>query len=315
MCIYSRGLVSVLGVFAVVLSSSLKASPALFDSVVRIVATNPEKQSSKRGAGVAIENGYILSALHVVDGCQDIEVIMGDGDNSVAYDGELVAKDELIDVCLIKIRGDSGMLVKLPAVKFCDQFPIQAGTRVYAIGNPMGFTRTVTEGIVSASGKNKGNNYILTDALIKEGNSGGPLVDQQGQLLGVVTSTMETGTQTQPIKLDPTRPMGYVVSVQDLKDFIANQGKPSNGVLGINGNTVKTGLSSSQAEEGFQVTKVLRPCGLERMDIIMMIEDTQVSTFQDVVRIVRPRVHGDTLKAYVLRSGTFKEVTLKVFDK
>ena len=179
----------------------------------------------------------------------------------------------------------------------------------------MGFTRTVTEGIVSASGKNKGNNYILTDALIKEGNSGGPLIDQQGQLLGVVTSTMETGTRNQPIKEDPTRPMGYVVSVQDLKNFIANHGKSSNGVLGINGNTVKTGFSSFQAEEGFQVTKVIRPCGLERMDIIMMIEDTQVSSFQDVVRIVRPHVQGDTLKGYVLRNGVFKEITLKVFDK
>ena len=315
MFIYCRGLVSVLGILALVLSSSLNASPALFDSVVRIVGSNPQKQIIQRGAGVAIENGYILSALHVVDGCQEIEVIMGDGDDSVAYDGELVAKDELIDICLIKIRGDSGMTVKLPAVKFCDQFPLQAGTRVYAIGNPMGFTRTVTEGIVSASGKRKGQNYILTDALIKEGNSGGPLVDQQGQLLGIVTSTLETGCQGQAPKPDPTRPMGYVVSVQDLKSFVANQGKPSNGVLGITGNTVKTGFSSSQAQEGFQVTKVLRPCGLERMDIIMMIEDTEVSTFQDVVRVVRPHVDGDTLKGYVLRNGIFKEITLKVFDR
>ena len=138
------------------------------------------------GSGVIVSSdGYLLTNNHVIDGADDIEVMLPDGRQARA---KLVGTDPESDVAVLKIALD-----RLPAIAFGDAEQLQVGDVVLAIGNPFGVGQTVTSGIVSALGRNQlgintFENFIQTDAAINPGNSGGALVDANGNLLGINTA-------------------------------------------------------------------------------------------------------------------------------
>jgi serine protease DegQ len=148
----------------------------------------PQGLEPQRGLGsgvIVAPEGYLITNHHVVDGADEIEVVLADGRQAQA---KLVGTDPETDVALLKISLD-----KLPAIDFGDSTRLQVGDAVLAIGNPFGVGQTVTSGIVSALDRNRlglntFENFIQTDAAINPGNSGGALVDASGNLVGINTA-------------------------------------------------------------------------------------------------------------------------------
>jgi serine protease Do len=313
MYIYSRGLVSVLGIFAIVLSSFAHAEQQILKSVVRIQATTIQPRGVQRGTGIVVEGG-VITAAHVVDGCVEdsINIICGDGDDSVSLNGKVMYKDALLDLAFLKVTNDFDKPVTLPPAKFDTAFPVQPGTEVYAIGNSLGFTRTISKGIVSASGTRSGEKFLYTDALTRKGNSGGPLVDHKGEVIGVVLGLIDTSPAGQPQIKDTAPEFTYVVPAGDIVEFLASKGQIGNGYLGVTGKPVSTGLGQAGCDQGFQITSTVRQCGLYTGDVVFMIEDTHITSQRDLVRVIRRMQPGSIAKADILRAGQFRKVDLYV---
>ncbi len=146
----------------------------------------PEERQVGLGSGVIVSpDGYLLTNNHVIDGADDVEVLLGDGRSAKA---RTIGADPESDIAVLKIELD-----KLPVIAFGDVDKLEVGDVVLAIGNPFGVGQTVTSGIVSALGRNSlginiFENFIQTDAAINPGNSGGALVDASGNLLGINTA-------------------------------------------------------------------------------------------------------------------------------
>ena len=165
------------------------ANPHGDDPVFQYFFGDRKRQSEPQvglGSGVIVSSdGYLLTNNHVIEGADDVEVMLADGRQARA---KLVGTDPESDVAVLKIELD-----RLPAIAFGDADNLQVGDVVLAIGNPFGVGQTVTSGIVSALGRNQlgintFENFIQTDAAINPGNSGGALVDTNGNLLGINTA-------------------------------------------------------------------------------------------------------------------------------
>ena len=178
-------------VVSITASKAPARNPRADDPVFQFFFGDRSRQSQNEpqvglGSGVIVSSdGYLITNNHVIDGADDIEVMLTDGRQARA---KLVGTDPESDVAVLKIALD-----RLPAIAFGDAEQLQVGDVVLAIGNPFGVGQTVTSGIVSALGRNRlgintFENFIQTDAAINPGNSGGALVDANGNLLGINTA-------------------------------------------------------------------------------------------------------------------------------
>jgi S1-C subfamily serine protease len=159
---------------------------------------SPQQEVSGSGSGVIIsDDGYIATNNHVVDGAVTIEVTLND---KKTYNGKIIGTDPTTDLALIKIEE-----VNLPAIYYGNSDEVNVGEWVLAVGNPFNLTSTVTAGIVSAKGRNINilkedyaiESFIQTDAAVNPGNSGGALVNQNGELIGINTAiASNTGSYT-----------------------------------------------------------------------------------------------------------------------
>jgi serine protease Do len=289
----------------------LLAENQILKSVVRISATNLQTQKSQRGTGFVVPEG-ILTAAHVIQNADHIAVHTGDGDDSVSFDAELVFQDKLLDLALLKVKDDLGRPVNLPAATMDAAFPVQPGTEVYAIGNSLGFTRTVSKGIVSASGLRRGERFLLTDALIRKGNSGGPLVNHKGEVIAMVLGTMDTAPQGQLPDQDNSPEFAYTIPAQDILDFLNERNIVFKGYIGVVGKTVRVNSGTELTNEGLEVTKVITDCGLLTGDVIVAVGETQISTQRDLIRVIRRLSPGTKVEAYILRKGQFKAQQLTI---
>jgi serine protease Do len=316
MYILCRNLVRVLGLFAIVVASSVHAEQQILKSVVRIQATSITRQGTSRGTGIAVEGG-VLTAAHVVEDCipDSINIICGDGDDSIVFDGEIVFKDKLMDLALIRVKNDFNKTINLPPVKFDVSFPVQPGTEVYAIGNSLGFTRTISKGIVSASGTKSNEKFLYTDALTRKGNSGGPLVDHKGDVIGLVLGSIDTAPAGQTPVKDTSPEFTYTVPAADIVDFLSSKGQIGEGYLGVNGKSVSTGMGQANCDQGLEITHKTRECGLYTGDIIFSVGDTQITSNRDLMRVIRRLQPGSTIRADILRLGQFKTVELSITSK
>ena len=174
------------------------------------------------GSGVIVSSeGYLLTNNHVIDGADDIEVMLTDGRQARA---KLVGTDPDTDVAVLKIALD-----KLPAITFGDADHVQVGDVVLAIGNPFGVGQTVTSGIVSALGRNQlgintFENFIQTDAAINPGNSGGALVDADGRLVGINTAIFSRSGGSLGIGFAIPVDVARQVATSILKDGVVSRG-------------------------------------------------------------------------------------------
>jgi len=292
----------------------LLAQEQILQSVVRIQAVNNKKQKSLRGTGVAVEGG-VITAAHVVENCDSVSIFTGDGDESFMFDGEVVFSDDLADIAFIKLQGDVGQQIDLKPAVLNTNFPVQPGTDVYAIGNSLGFTRTISKGIVSASGTKRGERYLFTDALTRQGNSGGPLVNGKGEVIALVLGSLDTAPQGQLPAKDPSPEFTYTIPAADIQRFLESKGIASKGYLGVLGKTVRVSLGLGLNDDGLEIVKVINPCGLQVGDILLTVEDAQIGTQRDLIRAVRGLSPGDRVNACVLRKGLFTNVELRVFTR
>ena len=179
------------------------------------------------GSGVIVSpDGYILTANHVVEGADKVKVALASGEKE--FDAKVIGTDPATDTAVLKVDGKN-----LPAITIADSDKLEVGDVVLAIGNPFGVGQTVTMGIVSALGRggfgiNNYENFIQTDAAINLGNSGGPLVDAEGRLVGINTWIISRSGGSQGL--------GFAVPINMARyamERLISEGKVTRGYLGL----------------------------------------------------------------------------------
>ncbi|MBQ9661186.1 MAG: trypsin-like peptidase domain-containing protein [Bacteroidales bacterium] len=277
-----------------------------------------ERQGS--GSGVIIRpDGYIVTNNHVVSGATKIEVTLN---NNKSYEATVIGTDPATDVALIKIDATG-----LPVVQFADSDKLRLGEWVLAIGSPLGeeLRSTITAGIVSAKGRSMPNydgqfkieSFIQTDAAVNPGNSGGALVNKQGELVGINTAIVSTtGSYSGYSFAVPSNIVKKVVS--DLIDF----GSVKRAMLGITGGTLNEEYAKKvnlPVPEGVYVSEVVKggaadKAGVKAEDVILNIDGTKTATMPELQAKVNSFHPGDKATLSVWRGGKTLEIPVEFTD-
>jgi len=256
------------------------------------------------GSGVIISpDGYVITNNHVIEGAQSIEITTND---NKTFDAKLIGTDSNTDIALLKIEADE----PLEYTTFGDSNSARIGEWVLAVGNPFNLTSTVTAGIISAksrdlSGQNT-QSFIQTDAAVNPGNSGGALVNINGELIGINTAiSSQTGSY-----------IGYSFAVpsniaRKVVEDIMEYGNVQNGILGVIGgelNSKKARDFGIDETEGFYVTDVQTGTGADRAgilkgDIIQRIDGVRISKFSDLKGFLNTKSPEDQVEVEILRDG------------
>ncbi|NAW56740.1 MULTISPECIES: DegQ family serine endoprotease [unclassified Vibrio] len=254
------------------------------------------------GSGVIIdaEKGYIVTNYHVINGAEKIRVKLHDGRE---YKAELIGGDKMSDVALLQLEKAKN----LTEIKIADSDRLRVGDFAVAIGNPFGLGQTVTSGIVSALGRSGLNienfeNFIQTDAAINSGNSGGALVNLNGELIGINTAIL--GPSGGNVGIGFAIPSNMM---KNLADQILEFGEVKRGMLGVQGGEVTSELADAlgyESSKGAFVSQVVPDsaadkAGLQAGDVIVSVNGKAINTFSE-------------LRAKVATLGAGKEVTLGV---
>jgi serine protease Do len=270
------------------------------------------------GSGVVVDrNGYILTNLHVVDGASRIQVKFN-GDPT-EYTAKLIGSDPETDVAVIKIEDGK----KLVPAKIGNSDGVQVGDWAVAIGSPFGFEATVTAGIISAKGRDIGGSehqlqkFIQTDAAINPGNSGGPLLDIQGQVIGINTAIATENGGYQGIGF--ALPINLAVNAYNQ---IIKTGRVSRGSIGVgfNGNEKPETLKVYGASHGVFVTQVTPggpgdKAGIKVEDVIVAFNGQPVKDGDDLVGRVSATPVGSVAGVTVLRGGKRMDLRLTVGER
>ncbi|WP_456437193.1 S1C family serine protease [Psychroserpens sp.] len=272
------------------------------------------KQQSKRaqigtGSGVIISpDGYIITNNHVIAGSESISITLND--NKI-YNAELIGTDEKTDIALLKVDAE----IDLPFVTFGDSDLAQIGEWVLAVGNPFNLTSTVTAGIISAkardlSGRNS-QSFIQTDAAVNPGNSGGALVNSNGELVGINTAiSSQTGSYIGYSFAVPSNIARKVV--EDIIEF----GNVQNGILGVsllNKNSREAIEKGLNEINGVYVVDVTEQSGAEKAgiktgDIIKKIDNIEISKFSDLSGYLKTKRPDDVVNIEIIRDDEIKTV-------
>ncbi len=239
------------------------------------------------GSGVIVSaSGYILTNNHVIEGADEIEVILNDSRRAVA---KVIGTDPDTDLAVLKIELD-----KLPVIVLGNSDSLQVGDQVLAIGNPFGVGQTVTSGIVSALGRNQlgintFENFIQTDAAINPGNSGGALVDTTGNLLGINTAIYSRSGGSMGI--------GFAIPVSTARlvmEGLVKDGQVTRGWIGVEPNELSPELAETfgvKARQGVIITGVLQngPAALSGVrpgDVVTAVADKEVANVSELLSAV-----------------------------
>ena len=284
------------------------SSPTNFDNPsVRDYADslpNPERRQSSLGSAVILNSeGYLLPNNHVIAGSDEILVALQDGREALA---SLIGTDPETDLAVLKID-----LPDLPAVTIDSRDQQRIGDVVMAIGNPFGLGQTVTMGIISATGRNQlGLNtyedFIQTDAAINQGNSGGALVDAQGNLIGINTAIFSQAGSAQGI--------GFAIPAKlavEVMQAIIQHGRVIRGWLGVEVQPLTPELAESfglDISQGIVVASLYRNgpawnAGLLPGDVILKIDDQPATSGRQAMNQVARAKPSDRIKLSVLRNG------------
>ncbi|MEM9438071.1 MAG: Do family serine endopeptidase [Pseudomonadota bacterium] len=267
------------------------------------------RRSSALGSGFVIsEDGYIVTNNHVIEGADEITIEFFSGDTMVA---ELVGTDPNTDIALLKVSSDDA----LPFVPFGDSDTARVGDWVIAMGNPLGQGFSVSAGIVSARNRELSgtyDDYIQTDAAINRGNSGGPLFNLEGEVIGVNTAILSPNGGS--IGIGFSMASNVVTNVvNQLQEF----GETRRGWLGVRIQDVTPDLAEAIGLEeavGAAVTDVpegpARDAGMETNDIIVRFDGVEVTDTRELVRIVGNSPVGKEVPVVVLRDGRTETLTV-----
>src|SRR5882757_2339016 len=287
------------------------------------------------GSGFLIDpRGYILTNFHVVAGAQTIEVILGDKSR---YPAKFVGADQRNDVALVKIEPKGKHLASLT---LGDSSALQVGQKVLAIGNPFGFQSTLTTGVVSALGRTVQTSQttfideaIQTDAAINRGNSGGPLINSHGEVIGI-NSAIYTPSGT-------TAGIGFAIPINTAKRIatdLINEGRVHLAYIGVQ--TIPVGGSLAQAlelpvEDGLLVENAAKggpaatagvrggdrvvQAGMQRIaiggDVIVAIDGSKVANTVDLSVILNHKRPGDNVTVTLYRGGKKMDIPVKLGER
>ncbi len=279
---------------------------------------DPKKIGS--GSGVIVSpDGYIITNNHVIEGHTEIEVTLN---NNRSYAAQLVGTDPATDIAVIKIEAPDA----LPFIAFGDSDAARVGEWVLAVGNPFNLNSTVTAGIISAksrdlnSSDNKNESYIQTDAAVNMGNSGGALVNTNGELIGINTAISSfTGGF-----------VGYSFAVpsniaRKVFEDIIEFGNVQKGLLGIRGGALNSSIAENYEvndTEGFYISEVESGmgadlAGLKSGDIIKKVDGVIIKKFADLSGYLSTKRPGEKVNVLYKREGKTLEaaVTLKKINR
>ncbi len=270
------------------------------------------------GSGVIISpNGEILTNHHVIEGIRggeaELEVKLSDGRT---FKAKVLGKDKELDIALIRI--DAG---HLPFAALGDSDKAKVGEWVVAIGNPLGLDHTVTQGIISAKGRSaralRGSSglesFLQTDAAINRGNSGGPLLNLRGEIIGINTAIRADGQN-----------IGFAVPINMVNRILRDlrSGRPvSRGYLGITPMELDKAFQDSLGiKQGVVVSDVVRgqaadKGNVQRLDVITAIDGEKINSPDELVAIIASRRAGDVVKLSITRDGKSKELSVTLGDR
>jgi serine protease Do len=272
------------------------------------------RRQSSLGSGFVIEFkdgvGIIVTNNHVIDGADEITAVFNDGSKLTA---ELIGRDSKVDIAVLRVKSDK----PLRTVKFADSDKLRIGQWVIAIGNPFGLGGTVTAGIVSARNRdiNAGpyDNFIQTDASINRGNSGGPLFNLDGDVVGINTAIISPSGGS--IGIGFAVPASTAVPVIDqLRIF----GETRRGWLGVRIQAVTDEIAESLGlgrARGALIAGVddkgpAKPAGIEPGDVVLSFDGKDIREMRDLPRTVADTPVGKTVDVVLFRKG--KEQTVRV---
>ena len=270
----------------------------------------PDFRRPGQGSGFIVdESGYIVTNNHVVEGADKISVILRD---KTSYNAEIVGLDPVTDIALIKIRAKK----RLPTVRLGSSSNLRVGEWVAAIGSPFGLEYTLTAGIVSAKGRVIGSgpydDYIQTDASINPGNSGGPLINMQGEVIGINTMIIAAG-----------QGIGFAIPVDQAKDIIAQlkaDGQVTRGWLGVTIQDLTSDLADyyGVAGKGGALVANVVPgdpadkAGIKPKDIITAVNGDSIGSSRDLTNLAAKLGVGDEATVTILRNGKQKNLKVKI---
>ncbi len=271
-------------------------------------------QSRGTGSGVIIKSdGYILTNRHVVGDADQIKVTLSD---KKVFDGQVVGRDAITDLALVKINAKD-----LPVARVGSSKDVRPGDWAIAIGSPLGFDHSVTLGIISALNRSVDEvsqqiKLIQTDAAINPGNSGGPLLNIDGEVIGIITAISRQGQN-----------IGFAIPSEVFEDVakqLLTKGKVSRPYFGLHMAELSPEWASElgvpAAFKGVVVDKVYAnspaaESGIEVGDIITKLDDTQISNTKELGTLARAHKIGDTITFTVMHRGSLTQVKLKIADR
>lgn len=266
------------------------------------------------GAGVIMrQDGYILTSLHVLRSAETVKVTLKDGRN---FDAKIIGRDSFSDLAIIKIDASG-----LPTVKFADDAKLRAGQWVFAIGNPYAYESSVSVGLISGLHREAKNftpafgartgalTFIQTDVSLNPGSSGGPLINLNGEVIGINSFIR-----------DEAQNIGFAIPAKQARKIgeeLIQRGQAPHPYLGVEMRDPAEEAGGAGLLSGVEVTKVKIPspansAGILVGDLIVEMDSNQVASPKDVSRLVAAHAIGDRISVKVKRGGMDKNLTVKV---
>lgn len=276
-----------------------------------------QRQNIQRGIGTGFiisEDGYVITNQHVIDNASDILVNINNEDKK--YPAIVVGQDYELDLAVLKIQSNE----KFVKIKMGDSDKIRIGEWAIAIGNPYGLDHTVTAGVISATGRpikiadRIYKNLIQTDAAINPGNSGGPLLNTNGEVIGINTAV---SAQAQGI--------GFAISINTAKevlDELIEKGKVIRPYMGVWLQAVDENIAThfNIPQNGVMIAEIeangsADRAGLLKYDIIIAIDGNTINDAETLQDILKERKVGDRINIIIIRDGQEKTISLLLAEK
>jgi len=281
---------------------------------------DPERfRAHAAGSGVVIsKEGHILTNHHLVEKSEKITVriIGADADRGKEYEGQVIGVDPATDLAVVKIEPDE----PLTPAKLGDSSKLRVGQWAIAIGDPFGFDKTVTVGVISGLGRSRFEgplrgvryqNFIQTDASINQGNSGGPLLNIDGEVIGINTFIHAAGQN-----------LGFAIPIEMAKevyDELIEHGEVVRGFLGVGIKDLDESYPAFKAPDmkGALVERTFpnmpaREAGIRHGDVIREVDGHEVETSRDLQNVIAHKRPGDKVHVTLLRKGKKKEFTVEL---
>lgn len=264
-----------------------------------------ERRSTSQGSGVIIsDNGIVLTNFHLIDGADEINVVLSDGS---LHPAKLIGSDRETDLAVVQIP-----LIGLPAVSISTATQLRVGDIVLAIGNPFGVGQTVTQGIVSATrrrvaGASAWQNFVQIDAAINPGNSGGALINPEGQLVGINTAVF--------LRDNGAEGIGFAIPVELLAQVVPQMiehGRVIRGWLGIGADDLPMFPAiNRQVDRGAVITGVLpnSPANiaqLQAFDVVTRVGDQAINNATELLLLISSLAPGKNTPIEVIRNGALQ---------